>query len=114
MPRSQPLRISTQRHLKSSSQCSWQRKTKMQVISDIEQGTAAWHACRIGNPGASGMSKIITSQGKASASRTKYMYQLAGELITGEKPKHTKPLPWQGAMNLSRKPGRFSNLTMAR
>jgi len=57
----------------------------MQIISDIEQGTAAWHACRIGNPGASGMSKIITSQGKASASRTKYMYQLAGELITGEK-----------------------------
>src|SRR6056297_1695802 len=85
MPKWRHWRISTRLHLKSSSQCSWQRKTKMQIISDIEQGTAAWHACRIGNPGASGMSNIITSQGKVSASRTKYMYQLAGELITGEK-----------------------------
>jgi len=57
----------------------------MIIIDDIDQGTEAWMALRVGSPGASGMDKIITSQGKRSTSRQKYMYQLAGEIITGAK-----------------------------
>jgi putative phage-type endonuclease len=57
----------------------------MIIIDDIEQGTDEWHALRVGNPGASGMDKIITSQGKSSTQRQKYLYQMAGETITGEK-----------------------------
>jgi putative phage-type endonuclease len=57
----------------------------MIIIDDIEQGTDEWMALRVGSPGASGMDKIITSSGKRSTSRQKYLYQLAGEIITGEK-----------------------------
>jgi putative phage-type endonuclease len=62
----------------------------MIVVSGIEQGTPEWHRLRIGNPGASGMDNIITSTGKISTSRKKYMYQMAGELLIGEKPETFK------------------------
>jgi putative phage-type endonuclease len=57
----------------------------MIVIDNISQGTDEWMALRVGSPGASGMDKIITSTGKLSTSRQKYLYQLAGEIITGAK-----------------------------
>lgn len=55
------------------------------IIIDCEQGTETWHKLRAGNPGASGMDKIITSTGKPSTQRNKYLYQMAGEMILGEK-----------------------------
>jgi len=57
----------------------------MIIIDDIAQGTDEWYALRVGNPGASGMDKIITSTGKKSTQRQKYLYQLAGEIIAGSK-----------------------------
>jgi putative phage-type endonuclease len=57
----------------------------MIIIDDIEQGTDEWMALRVGSPGASSMDKIITSTGKKLTQRQKYLYQLAGEIITGEK-----------------------------
>ena len=54
-------------------------------IIDIEQGTPEWFALRIGNPGASSFNKIVTSTGKSSTQRQAYLYQLAGEIITGQK-----------------------------
>lgn len=55
------------------------------IIRDIEQGSDSWHKMRVGNPGASNLDKIITSAGKISTSRKKYLYQMAGEILAGEK-----------------------------
>jgi len=55
------------------------------MIINCEQGTEEWSAYRIGSVGASSIDKIITSTGKRSTQRKKYMYQLAGEIITGQK-----------------------------
>lgn len=55
------------------------------IIVNGKQGNDVWHALRCGNPGASSMDKIITSQGKPSTQRQKYLYQLAGEIITDSK-----------------------------
>ena len=57
----------------------------MKIIRDIEQGSEAWFQLRAGSVGASSLDKILTSVGKRSTQRKKYMYQLAGEKITGQK-----------------------------
>src|SRR6056297_1455870 len=87
MPKWRRWRILTRHLLKSSNPCLWQRKRKRSamLIIDEEQGTEAWQSFRIGNPGASGMSNIITSQGKLSVSRRKYLYKMAGEILTNAK-----------------------------
>ena len=56
-------------------------------IIEGEQGDEAWDKHRIGSIGASSVSKIITSTGKRSTQRKAYMYQLAAEILTGEKTK---------------------------
>lgn len=57
----------------------------MIIIDSCDQNSPDWIALRVGNPGASSMDKIITSTGKPSTQRQKYLYQLAGEIITGSK-----------------------------
>ncbi len=52
-------------------------------IIECEQKTPEWHAARCGIPTASGFSKIITSTGKRSTQREKYLYELAGEKLGG-------------------------------
>jgi len=52
-------------------------------IIDCVQGTPEWFAARCGIPTASNFDKIVTSKGEPSKQRTKYLYQLAGESITG-------------------------------
>lgn len=54
-------------------------------IIDCVQGTDEWMKHRVGVPSASRFSEIITNGGDPSKSRTKYMYQLAGETLCGEK-----------------------------
>lgn len=54
-------------------------------IVDCVQGTEEWHKARLGIPTASNF-KFIIASGKGaedSKTRTKYLYQLAGERITG-------------------------------
>lgn len=53
-------------------------------IIDCEQNTPDWFKWRVGIPTASNFDKIVTSKGEPSKQRTKYMYQLAGERITGK------------------------------
>ena len=53
------------------------------IIVPGEQGTPEWHQMRAGNPGASNFDKIITGAGQRSKQTTVYLYQLAGELISG-------------------------------
>lgn len=53
------------------------------IIFDTTQGSPEWIACRCGVPSASNFDKIITTNGALSKQRTKYLYRLAGEKITG-------------------------------
>ena len=56
----------------------------MIIIDNIQQGTPEWLAEKIGKPGASNIDKIITNEGKISKQREGYLYELAGEIITGK------------------------------
>jgi len=51
-------------------------------IFDHEQGTPEWHECRAGIPTAS-MFATVMAKGEGKT-RSKYMRELAGEIITGE------------------------------
>ncbi len=54
----------------------------MMQIFDCEQGSAEWFACRAGIPTASKFATVMAKgEGKT---RSKYLRQLAGELLTGE------------------------------
>jgi len=55
------------------------------IITDFEQGSEAWFQACCGNPGASSVDKIVTTEGKRSKQRDDYMMQLAGERITGKR-----------------------------
>jgi len=54
------------------------------IIDSFDQRSPEWMTARAGNPGASSISKIITNSGEVSKQRADYLYQLAGELITGK------------------------------
>jgi len=56
----------------------------MEIIQ-VPQGSDEWFQYRVGSVGASSLNRIITSTGKRSSSRKGYMYQLAGEIISGVK-----------------------------
>lgn len=53
------------------------------IITDFEQNSPEWYRARLGSVGASSVDKIITSKGEPSKQRTDYLYQLAGEILTG-------------------------------
>lgn len=57
----------------------------MIIIDDIEQGSKEWHKLRIGNPGASSMSRIITPKGNPSQSADSYLIELTDEIILTRK-----------------------------
>ena len=48
------------------------------------QKSDAWFKARLGNPGASEINNIITSEGKPSKSRKDYMFRLAAERVRGK------------------------------
>ena len=55
------------------------------IIEKCEQGSEAWFSLKLGKPSASNASKIITNDGKPSKQRIGYLYELAGEIITGKR-----------------------------
>ena len=55
------------------------------IIVNCKQNTPEWDQEKLGKPSASNCSKIITSTGSVSKSRNGYLYELAGELITGKR-----------------------------
>ena len=57
----------------------------MIIIDNIEQLSEQWFKLRAGNPGASSFDKIVTSKGAPSTQYKKYLYQLVGESILGDK-----------------------------
>lgn len=52
-------------------------------LVECEQRSEAWFQARCGVPTASNFDKIVTSKGEPSKQREKYLYQLAGEFVTG-------------------------------
>jgi len=54
------------------------------IIIDCEQGSHEWHCARLGKPTASNIGKVITTNGKATASaaRRTYALELVAERIT--------------------------------
>ena len=56
-------------------------------IYEFGQRTTEWHIAILGNPGGSGIGRILTSRGKISAQRELYLNQLAYDRFTG-KPTH--------------------------
>lgn len=55
----------------------------MIIIDDISQRDPEWYALKAGVPGASEFSRIVQADGSPSKSRQEYIYELAGEKITG-------------------------------
>jgi len=54
----------------------------MQIIN-CQQNSPEWYKYRLGIPTASNFDKIVTSTGEPSKQRTKYLWQLAGERVSG-------------------------------
>lgn len=52
-------------------------------ILDVTQGLPDWLTAKAGIPSASNFDKIVTTAGKPSKQRLKYLYRLAGETVTG-------------------------------
>ena len=55
------------------------------ILVDLEQNSPEWFAEKLGKPSASNASKIITNSGEISKQREGYLYELAGERITGRR-----------------------------
>jgi len=53
-------------------------------IINCQQQTDEWYQARLGIPTASSFDKIIMASGKASTQREKYLYKLAGEILSGK------------------------------
>ena len=52
-------------------------------IINCEQGTPEWFNAKTGVPSASNFDSIVTTKGIVSKSKTKYLYRLAGEKVSG-------------------------------
>ena len=53
------------------------------IIDSFKQHDPEWYQARLGNPGASNFGRILTATGKVSEQRKAYMYELAGEFVSG-------------------------------
>ena len=52
------------------------------VILDLEQRSDQWFQARLGIPTSSNFSKIVKTNGERSSQRKKYLYKLAGEIVS--------------------------------
>lgn len=55
------------------------------IITDIVQGSDAWFQEKLGKPSASNASKIIQNNGKPSEQREGYLYELADQIVSGQR-----------------------------
>jgi hypothetical protein len=54
------------------------------IIVNLQQGTEDWFKEKLGKPSASNISKIICNDGKPSKQREGYLFELAGQILTGK------------------------------
>lgn len=64
------------------------------IVHDVEQGTAAWLALRLGIPTASEFKKILTPTGKLSASARGYAFRLVAEQLLNRPMDSIDNLQW--------------------
>ena len=57
----------------------------MIIVDDIIQGSDQWHDAKCGVPSSSNFSRIVKKDGSPSGSQDGYIWELAEEIITGEK-----------------------------
>lgn len=55
------------------------------IIETMLQGSTEWQSARVGIPTSSNFDMVVTTKGEPSKQRTKYMYTLVAERITGVK-----------------------------
>ena len=55
------------------------------IILDVPQLSTQWFEAKAGLPSAGSFDQLVTSKGEPSKQRQKYLYQLAGETISGSK-----------------------------
>ena len=55
------------------------------IIVDLKQGEEDWFAEKLGKPSASNASKILTNEGKPSKQAEGYLYELAAEVVSGQR-----------------------------
>lgn len=69
----------------------------MIIVDTIEQGTDEWFEKRLGIPTASHFSEIITSDGKPSKQKSRYLFQCAAEKVLGTREEsYTNPAMERG------------------
>jgi len=54
------------------------------ILVNLDQGSDSWFAEKLGKPSASNINKIITNDGKFSKQREGYLFELAGEILSGK------------------------------
>jgi len=80
---------------------------------DCIQMSPEWFSARAGVPSASSFDSIITTKGESSKQKTKYMYRLAGERITGCKEESYQNSAMQRGIELESEARAFYELTSA-
>ena len=55
------------------------------IIIDCDQNSEEWYNARLGIPTASQFHRILTTAGKRSKMYEEYVFELAGEIVSGEK-----------------------------
>ncbi len=78
----------------------------MQTVN-CEQRSPEWYQIKCGVPGSSSFDKIVTTKGEPSKSRTKYMYQLAGERIIGHSEETYQSLAMQRGIEMEAEARKF-------
>jgi len=83
----------------------------MIIEKDIIQGSPEWDKARLGIPTSSNFDKLITTKGEPSKQRTKYMYSLAAERISGIKEETYKNSTMQRGIEMEEQARAFYELT---
>lgn len=81
------------------------------ITLDHAQGTEEWLLARCGIPTASNFDKIVTTKGEPSKQAQKYLYQLAGERVSGYRDEGFTSAAMQRGVELESEARSFYELT---
>ena len=70
------------------------------IILECDQLSPEWFQAKVGLPSAGSFDKIVTTKGEPSKQRTNYLYQLAGETVSGYKTETYQNLAMQRGTEL--------------
>lgn len=81
------------------------------IILDVPQLGIEWFQAKVGLPSAGSFDMIVTSKGEPSKQRQKYLYQLAGETVSGYKTETYQNLAMQRGTELEGEARQFFEFT---